>query len=59
MAERVTLEPSKKALAKHLGVPVKDITSKFYVSRDPRIDWETWIVWVRGQAVGFTNQEAL
>ena len=58
MAEAVTI-PSKRTLAAYLGEPMKDIEVKFYCSRDARIDWETWVVLVRGQAVGFTDGEVL
>jgi hypothetical protein len=56
MDARVQLPPTKTALATHLSEPVADITV-LYSCYDDRIDWETWTVCVRGNAVGFTNRK--
>ena len=58
MEYSVHLEGTLTALARHLGVPVEEIEVQAYCY-DVRIDWDTWIVLVRGMAVGFTDREAL
>ena len=45
---------SKLELAKHLGVCYFSVEAEAY-GYDPRIEWNTWIVLVDGQAVGFTD----
>lgn len=50
----VDLPASTDALARHLGVEASRIEVKPYVY-DDRINWDTHIVTMDGQAVGFTN----
>jgi hypothetical protein len=48
------IEPTIDALAVILKVPPSAITVKPY-THDKRIDWDTYLVCVEGNAVGFTN----
>lgn len=57
MNEAVTIN-SKKTLAAYLDEPITDIQVRMY-GYDERINWNTWLVTVRGDAVGFTNEEVL
>ncbi len=51
------IPPTLVGLAAFLGEPaVGDIEVDYY-GYDDRIDWQTYVVKVRGCAVGFTNQE--
>ena len=59
MAAQMVIDPPTYAeLAYWLGEPAKDIEVKAY-GYDERIDWHTYIVTVRGNAVGFTNAGVL
>jgi hypothetical protein len=55
MGKAVRLDDTKHALAVHLKEPVEDIEVKPY-AYDERIQWHTYLVTVRGSAVGFTNE---
>lgn len=60
MKEVVELPPTRKALSKHLSTdyyqaPAEDITVEKYGSFDKRIGWDTYVVCVRGSAIGFTD----
>lgn len=56
MAAQMTIEsPTRLELAYWLGEPAEDIEVKPYVY-DDRIGWDTYIVVVRGNAVGFTDR---
>ncbi len=50
----VELEPTLAAVALHLKVKPKQVQVKKY-TYDDRIGWDTYIVTVDGDAVGFTN----
>lgn len=58
--ECVILPPTKTALAYHLGEPVEGIGCSLYYEDDHRTYWpKTYVITVRGDAVGFTNMEAI
>jgi hypothetical protein len=50
----VDIPNTKEALALHLKVKPSDIDVKFY-TYDDRINWDTYLVCVKGQAVGYTS----
>jgi hypothetical protein len=50
----VELEPTLAALTAHLGAKPKQVKVEKYMY-DDRIGWDTHIVTVDGEAVGFTN----
>ena len=51
---RITLPPTRRALANHLGQREGRIVVKPYAI-DDRIGWHTHLVTVGGTAVGFTD----
>lgn len=57
MREKIILLSSRAALAEYLKVPVTDISISDEATYDGRTDWESWTVLVRGEAVGFVNQD--
>ena len=50
----VEIEPTIDALAVILKVPPSAITVEPY-TYDKRIDWDTYLVCIEGNAVGYTN----
>lgn len=55
MADEVELPATRKALAGHLVCPEESVDVKPYCY-DGRIGWDTYLVIVDGQAVGFTDR---
>ena len=56
MEDAVSIPSTLVGLAAFLKEPAGDIEVDYY-EYDDRIDWQTYVVKVRGYAVGFTNQE--
>lgn len=54
LAELVELEPTRESLAKHLSVAPASLNVYKY-AYDNRIGWDTHVVCVYGQAVGFSD----
>ena len=54
----VNIDPTLDSLARHLNVPVEDLECYFY-GYDTRILWNTFVVTVDGDIVGFTDERAL
>lgn len=50
----ITLQPTRRALAEHLGVAENKIMVKPY-AMDDRVGWHTHLVTVSACAVGFTD----
>ena len=55
MAEVITLPPTRRALAEHLGVREYKVVVKPYGIFDERIGWNTHLVTIGANAVGFTD----
>jgi hypothetical protein len=57
------IEPTKEAVKKYLSdyygkeVDIDTITVEKYGTFDERIGWDTYIVCIDGNAVGFTNEK--
>lgn len=54
MKEVVELPATKRALAAYLEEPLELLQVKHYM-QDDRIGWDTYIVTINDQAVGFTD----